>query len=98
MRSGLVTGEARAGDVGRPSVLRLDAQGRPLARLGVNSGEGRELVHGGGERSQGSHVGEGGRGRRSISLFRVVGGSRFHVKVLHLEVLMETGGRRPGTR
>ena len=87
---GLITSETRAGDVGRASILRLDAQGGPLARLGVDGGEGRELVHGRSERSKGSHIREGRGGGRSISLLRLVGGNRLHVNILGLEVLMET--------
>ena len=95
---GLITSETRAGDVGRASILRLDAQGGPLARLGVDSGEGRELVHGRSERSKGSHIREGRGGGRSISLLRLVGGNRLHVNILGLEVLMETCCRRPRAR
>ena len=98
MRSGLVTGETRTGDVGGPGILGLDAQGGPLARLGVDIGEGREFVHGGGERSQRSHIGKGRRGHRSIGLFRLEGVSGFHVNVFKLEVLVKAGGRRPGAR
>lgn len=98
VRSGLVTGEARAGDVGRTSILRLDAQGGPLVCLGVDGGEGGELVHGRSERSKGGHIREGRGGGRSISLVGLVGGNRLHVNILGLEVLMETSSRGPGAR
>ena len=38
--SRLVTGETCTGEVGGASVQCLDTQGRPLVRLGVDSGEG----------------------------------------------------------
>ena len=99
MGSGLVARETCTGDIGGPGILRFDTQGGPFTRLGVNGGEGRKLVHGRSERSKGSHVGEGRRGGRSISLLRLVeGGNGLHVNVLRLEVLVETSGRRPGTR
>ena len=95
----LVTGEACAGDVGRPGILRLDTQGRPLARLGIDSGEGREFVHGRSERCKGSHVREGRGSERSVSCFRLVERrSGLHFDIFGLEVFMETGGRRPGAR
>ena len=93
--SGLVTGETCAVNVGGTSILCLDNQGRPLVRLGVDNGEGRELVHGRSERSKRSHLQEGGWGGRSISLLRLVG---LRVNVFGLEILMETGCRRPGAR
>lgn len=51
MGSGLITGEARARNIGGTGILCLDAQRGPLARLGVNSREGWEFVHGGSEGS-----------------------------------------------
>jgi hypothetical protein len=97
--SGLVAGETCARNVGGSSVLCLDAQGGPFVRLGVGGGEGWKLVHCRSEGSKGSHVGEGrGRGRSTCLLRLVKGGNGLHVNILRLEVLVETGGRRPGTR
>lgn len=98
VRSGLVTGEARAGDVGRASILRLNTQGGPLARLGVDDGEGGEFVHGRSKRSKGGHIREGRGGGRSVGLLGLVGGNRLHVNILGLEVLVETSSRGPGAR
>lgn len=98
MGGGLVACETCARDIGGSGVLGFDAQGGPLACLSVDGGEGRKLIHGGSERSKGSHVGEGRGGSRSIGLFRLIEGwNGLHVNVLGLEVLVETGGGRPGT-
>ena len=92
MRSRLITSEACAGNVGRASVLRLDAQGGPFVRLGIDIRERWELVHGRSQGSQGSHVGEGRGGGQDIGWFGLVGVSGLHIDIFGLEVFMKTGG------
>ena len=85
MGSRLVTSEACTGNIGGPGILGLDAQGWPLIRLGVNSGEGREFVH-------------GRRGVREAIFERGEGASVWKERdILRLKVLRDCG-RRLGAR
>ena len=95
--------ETCTGNIGGPGILGLDAQGRPLIRLGVNSGEGWEFAHGRSGRSNGSYIREGKGSGRSISLFRLVEGRNgLHINILELKVLMRQrtvrGDEDPGMR